>query len=336
MFGSKVYKYLVNNSFVVKNFIFNTGKTHLIPDEKALGRLLMELDPDTSYIIAVGSGTLNDLARIISSRTKIPYMIVGTAPSMDGYASVVSPLIIESFKKTFSGVYAHSIIGDVSILKHAPMEMIHSGFGDILGKMTALADWKLSKEINNEYYCPTCVAMVQNAIDKCISNIDGIARRDDMAIKYLMEGLVYSGIAMGLAQDSRPASGAEHILAHYWEIDAISKGKEHALHGNAVGVATVVVALIYSFIGSRLPVKIDVVSPQEVINLLRKLGANYTPASIGISRELFRESILIGWKIRPRYTILRYAQQNGLLEELADKLDNYFYSEKFCDWGCVY
>ena len=125
-------------------------------------------------------------------------------------------------------------------------------------------------------------------------------------------------------------------MAHYCEIDAISKGKEHALHGNAVGVATVVVALIYSFIGSRLPVKIDVVSPQEVINLLRKLGANYTPASIGISRELFRESILIGWKIRPRYTILRYAQQNGLLEELADKLDNYFYSEKFCDWGCVY
>ena len=70
VFGSKVYKYLVNNSFVVKNFIFNTGKTHLIPDEKALGRLLMELDPDTSYIIAVGSGTLNDLARIIAQEQK--------------------------------------------------------------------------------------------------------------------------------------------------------------------------------------------------------------------------------------------------------------------------
>lgn len=325
VFGSVIHDFFVNNNYEVKNFIFNTGEACLIPDEKALGRLIMELETDTSLIVAVGSGTLNDLARIVSSRTKTPYMIIGTAPSMDGYASVVSPLIIEGFKKTFAGVYAHSIIADIEIIKQAPMEMIHSGFGDVLGKMTALVDWKLSREINKEYYCPICVAMVQNAIDKCVSSIDGLAKRDDTAIKYLMEGLVYSGIAMGLAKDSRPASGAEHILAHYWEIDAISKGREHALHGNAVGVATVVVALIYKFIGDRLPVKIDVVSPEKIIDLLRKVGANYTPPSIGIDRDLLRKSILEGWKIRPRYTILRYAQQNDLLEELADKLDKYFY-----------
>jgi len=326
IYGSKVHELLINNSFNVKNFIFDKGKVQLIPDERALGRLVMEMEIDTSLIIAVGSGTLNDLARILSSRTNIPYIIIGTAPSMDGYASVISPLIIEGFKKTFPGVYANSIIGDVEIMKQAPMNMILAGFGDILGKMTALADWKLSKEINNEYYCQTCVTMVQNAIDKCVNNIDGIVRRDETSIKYLMEGLVYSGIAMGLAKDSRPASGAEHILAHYWEIDALSKGQEHALHGNAVGVGTVIISLIYNIIGDRLPVKVNVVNPEEVITLLKRVGAKYSPASLGITRELFRESILEGWKIRPRYTILRFAQQMGLLEELADKLDKYFYN----------
>lgn len=324
--GSKALDILTNNGFNVNNFVFDVTDGDLIPDEIALGRLIMEMEIGTSLIIVVGSGTLNDLARIISSRTNIPYIIIGTAPSMDGYASVISPLIIDNFKRTFPGVYAHSIIGDVEIMKQAPINMVHAGFGDILGKMTALADWELSRQINDEYYCETCVSLVQNAIDNCINNIDGIIKRDGNAIKYLMEGLVYSGVAMGLAKDSRPASGAEHILAHYWEIDAISKGKPHALHGNAVGVATVVVSLIYNILEDRLPGKIEVVKPDELVALLKRVGANYSPASLGISKELFQESILEGWKIRPRYTILRFAQQHGFLEELADKLDKYFYN----------
>jgi glycerol-1-phosphate dehydrogenase [NAD(P)+] len=110
VYGSKVHEILNNNNYTIKNFVFDTSNKNLIPDEKALGRLIMEIEIDTSLIIAVGSGTLNDLARIISSRTKIPYIIIGTAPSMDGYASVISPLIIEGFKKTFPGVYAYSML----------------------------------------------------------------------------------------------------------------------------------------------------------------------------------------------------------------------------------
>jgi glycerol-1-phosphate dehydrogenase [NAD(P)+] len=181
VYGSRVEEELKKNSFNVKSFVFETSHP-LIPDEKALGRLFIEIEQDTSLIIAVGSGTINDLARMVSSRTKIPYISVATAPSMDGYALVVSPLIVEGMKKTFPAVYPYAIIADMDILKEAPMHMIHAGFGDILGKLTALSDWELTRQVNGEYYCDTIVELVRRAIARCIESADGILKRDETAI----------------------------------------------------------------------------------------------------------------------------------------------------------
>jgi len=326
VFGEKAAKSLADEGFRTRLFVYE-GQCALVPDERAVGRLLTETGKDTSLILAVGSGTLNDLARYISSRTGIPYVIVCTAPSMDGYASVVSPLIIEGFKKTFEAVYPYAIVADLDILKTSPPDMVKAGFGDIIGKMTALADWDLSRRLNGEYYCKTSVQLVRNALDKCISNAAGMMKYEDEAILSLTEALIFSGIAIGLVGNSRPASGAEHHLAHYWEMEALSHGKEHPLHGNSVGVGSVVVAMLYQFMKDWLPDGFDVPDPSYIKNLLESAGACSSPASLGIDRVVFRNSIIHAMKIRPRYTVFHLIKDKGLLEKFADELTDGFYGK---------
>jgi glycerol-1-phosphate dehydrogenase [NAD(P)+] len=322
--GETVKALMVKECFNVREFIFNNALP-LVPDEEAIGRLLVEIEKNTSLLIAVGSGSLNDLAKIISSKINIPYIIVATAPSMDGYASTVSPLIIEGYKKTFEAVCPYAIIADIDILKEAPVEMRQAGFGDIIGKFTALADWELSRKLNGEYYCETSVNLVKNALKKCLDNYKGIITCDSKAIKYLTEVLILSGIAMGLVGNSRPASGAEHHLAHYWEMDALSKRQKHPLHGNMVGVGTVIISSIYELIGFRDQFHIEIPKPEEIKLMLRKVGACDNPSSLGISRELFHRSIIHALEVRPRYTVLQYASQMGYLEKFADELTKRFY-----------
>lgn len=327
VYGKKIEEELRKNDFDLKSHVFDTPNSWLVPDEKAIGRMLVEIEPDTQLIIAVGSGSLNDLSRLLSCKTHIPYCIVCTAPSMDGYASIVSPLIIDHFKVSYDGVYPSAIIADTEIVNTAPMEMVRAGFGDIIGKYTALTDWVLSREVNGEYYCETCVELINNAIKKCTDNIDGIAKRDETAVKYIMYALILSGVAIGLAGCTRPASGTEHLFSHYWEMDALKNGREHPLHGNSVGTATVIVASIYDLLKEDLPAACTWPKPEEIAVLLRKVGAADSPKTLGISRDLFKASVLYAKDVRPRYSVLKYAAKVGKLEEIADVLTRKFYGD---------
>jgi len=324
IYGKKVLQTLENEGYIHGLHVFES-KTNLIPNEEAMGRLLVEIENDVAMIIAVGSGTINDISRIMSYKLNIPYIIVATAPSMDGYASTVSPLIINGSKKTYEAVYPYAILADMNIVKEAPKEMICAGFGDIVGKYTALSDWQLSKDVNKEYYCETCVEMVRFAMKKCIDNAQGIAMKDSQAIRYLMEALVLSGVVMGMVGNSRPASGAEHHLSHYWEVEAIAKGIEHPLHGNSVGVGTVVISRIYKMVKAEYRINFTTPDPEDIINILKSAGCCYNPKDLGIDKEVFRSSILHAKEIRPRYTILHLAQELGMLEQAADEITEMYY-----------
>ncbi|WP_238899889.1 sn-glycerol-1-phosphate dehydrogenase [Clostridium sp. YIM B02500] len=312
--------YKINNIMLVSD-------GDLIPDEKAIGRVLVEVNNETELIVAVGSGSINDICRIISAKTHIPYVIMGTAPSMDGYASTVSPLIIDGAKVTYPGTNPYAIIADSNIMKDAPFEMICAGFGDILGKYTALSDWRLSNTIYNEYFCDTTEKLVRNAMYKCFENIEGAVKRDVKAIEYISEALILSGIAMTLSGNSRPASGAEHHLSHYWEIDKLSRKLEHPLHGNSVGVGTVISAWLYKKLNIEERFGIKTPVPEIIINLLNSIGAKSNPKALGIEKELFHRSVIHALEIRPRYTILQYAKTENMLEEYANELTNLFYGE---------
>jgi len=252
-------------------------------DERSIVRILVSLKPDTDFLIAVGSGTINDLVRFTSSRTGIPYISVPTAPSVDGYASTVVPLLMDGFKRTVPGTYPTAIVADTAVLCKAPHPMIAAGFGDMVGKLTALSDWQLGHVLDDEYICQTSFDMMNSALQKCLSDPNGIRERKPYAIKTLMEGLILSGVAMMLVGNSRPASGCEHHLAHYWEMIFAQQGLPQAYHGAKVGIATPIIASVYnklmSFSEARVKALAEAYQPvseqtrrQDIINAFGALS----------------------------------------------------------------
>ncbi|HIX29459.1 MAG TPA: sn-glycerol-1-phosphate dehydrogenase [Candidatus Blautia stercoravium] len=247
--GFRVYEALAKAGFNFSKVLYH--EPELVPDEQALIYLFTQVPQDCDLIIAVGSGTINDLCRYVSYKMKIDYYVVGTAPSMDGYASNVSPLIIRHLKTTYTARPARVIIGDLQVLCEAPMHMLAAGVGDIIGKYVCLADWQLAHEINEEYLCPEVTALVRTSIEKVTENAEAAAKREKNAVAALMEGLVLSGIAMSYIGNSRPASGSEHHMSHYWEMMFLLRHQPDPLHGTKVGVATVAALRLYEMLKEK-------------------------------------------------------------------------------------
>ena len=304
--------------------VFQT-ETPLVPNEYALGSVLAAMTSQDDMLLAVGSGTLNDVTKYVSARTGIPYVIAATAPSMDGYASTVAPTILDGFKTTLPAVYPAAIVADVDILKDAPMPMLTAGFGDIIGKFTSLADWRLSHQLNGEYYCPEVAGVIEAAVETCAANAQALAQREPQAIQAVTEALILSGLAMGMVGVSRPASGAEHQMAHYWEMDALRRGEEHPLHGNAVGVGTVLAASLYEMAAEYLPQGFAAPDKGQILACLQAAGSCADPKELGIRRELCLESLLHAMELRDRFTVQKLLEQKGKLASCAQELVARYY-----------
>lgn len=304
--------------------VFQT-ETPLVPNEYALGSVLAAMTSQDDMLLAVGSGTLNDVTKYVSARTGIPYVIAATAPSMDGYASTVAPTILDGFKTTLPAVYPAAIVADVDILKDAPMPMLTAGFGDIIGKFTSLADWRLSHQLNGEYYCPEVAGVIEAAVETCAANAQALAQREPQAIQAVTEALILSGLAMGMVGISRPASGAEHQMAHYWEMDALRRGEEHPLHGNAVGVGTVLAASLYEMAAEYLPQGFAAPDKGQILACLQAAGSCADPKELGIRRELCLESLLHAMELRDRFTVQKLLEQKGKLSLCAQELVARYY-----------
>lgn len=304
--------------------VFQT-ETPLVPNEYALGSVLAAMTSQDDMLLAVGSGTLNDVTKYVSARTGIPYVIAATAPSMDGYASTVAPTILDGFKTTLPAVYPAAIVADVDILKDAPMPMLTAGFGDIIGKFTSLADWRLSHQLNGEYYCPEVAGVIEAAVETCAANAKALAQREPQAIQAVTEALILSGLAMGMVGVSRPASGAEHQMAHYWEMDALRRGEEHPLHGNAVGVGTVLAASLYEMAAEYLPQGFAAPDKGQILACLQAAGSCADPKELGIRRELCLESLLHAMELRDRFTVQKLLEQKGKLSLYAQELVARYY-----------
>lgn len=241
--GNRLLSLLSKEKIPFSFYMFE--ETELVPDELALGKLLINYDPACDVIIGVGSGTISDLSRFFSHYLQLPYYIVATAPSMDGYASTGSALIRNNLKTTFDCQMPRAIIADISVISSAPQNMIAAGFCDVVGKYTSLADWRLSAIINDEYYCKQVAEITRTSLEQTIALKNGIAQGDPQAIGKLMEALILAGISMSFVGNSRPASGSEHHLSHFWEMRFLFENKPAILHGTKVGIATILIAGLY-------------------------------------------------------------------------------------------
>lgn len=322
--GRQVEQLLDQAGLAYHKRVFQT-ETPLVPNEYALGSVLAAMTSQDDMLLAVGSGTLNDVTKYVSARTGVPYVIAATAPSMDGYASTVAPTILDGFKTTLPAVYPAAIVADVDILKDAPMPMLTAGFGDIIGKFTSLADWRLSHQLNGEYYCPEVAGVIEAAVETCAANAQALAQREPQAIQAVTEALILSGLAMGMVGVSRPASGAEHQMAHYWEMDALRRGEEHPLHGNAVGVGTVLAASLYEMAAEYLPQGFAAPDKGQILACLQVAGSCADPKELGIRRELCLESLLHAMELRDRFTVQKLLEQKGQLASCAQELVERYY-----------
>jgi len=225
----------------------------VIADGAHILQVLVPYDDVPRTYLAVGSGTITDIVRFATHRMGRGFISLPTAPSVDGYASVNAPLVIGRFKCTVNAQGPLAIFVDLPTLCAAPKNMIAAGFGDVLGKFTSLADWKLGRLIWDEPYDDSVAEQTRNALCRCVDHAADIGAADPIGVRTLMEALIASGVAMLRFGDSRPASGAEHHLSHYWEMRLLLEGRPAILHGAKVGVATLRIAGWYDRIRDLSP-----------------------------------------------------------------------------------
>ena len=223
------------------------------PAELATGSVALNFDVSCDGILCVGSGVMNDLCKVMSNITGRPSVVIATAPSMDGYASDGAAMEVNNIKLSLKQVIPAALICDTDIMAEAPMHMLHAGLGDMMGKFSALSEWKIARLILGESYCAETAKLVGVSLDKIINASSGISERNRQSIAAITEGLILSGIAMAFAETSRPASGLEHYFSHCWEMMAIARGEECELHGIQVGVGTILTLKIYEHLKDIRP-----------------------------------------------------------------------------------
>lgn len=239
--------------------------------------LAMERMPEEcDYLIAIGSGTVHDITRYIAYTKGVPFVSCPTAASVDGFCSSVAAMTWDGFKKTFTAVAPKIVVADLDIISKAPAFLTSSGFGDMIGKFIALADWKIAHELTGEYFCPVIHDMTLDATRAVMESAEDIKNGDISAFEKLMYGLLMSGLAMQLLGNSRCASGAEHHISHLIEMQPIGLGAcSDALHGEKVGVGTLIASREY----------------HRIKNNSSLLHGDYLPASEDYIANMFGERL---------------------------------------------
>ncbi len=243
-FGKAVEEALLSANYdVVK--ICLAGK-EVIADEHYLVKVLLSYDGQERVFLAVGSGTITDIARLVSFKTKSEFISLPTAASVDGYLSSRAPLVVGGFKNTYKAQAPVALFADLPVLCAAPGILSAAGFGDMVGKYLSLADWRLGCLLWGERYDDAIAARTARAVENCVRLAGGICEGQPEAIGALMHSLVESGLCMLEFGSSAPASGAEHHLSHYWEMRLLREGRPAIFHGLKVGVASVISAGWYA------------------------------------------------------------------------------------------
>lgn len=200
-------------------------------------RHVMQQAQGCGFLLAVGSGTVNDLGKYASAQLGIPYAVVATAASMNGYASANASITVHEHKKTLPAHMPVAIIGDLGVIAAAPSRLTRSGLGDMLCRPCVQADWLLSHLLLGTTYDPRPFAWLAPLEAKLIEHASALGQSDESAIETLMQALILSGLAMSHCGGSYPASQGEHMIAHYMEM-AHARQLPPSYHGEQVGVCS--------------------------------------------------------------------------------------------------
>ncbi|MDX9909486.1 MAG: sn-glycerol-1-phosphate dehydrogenase, partial [Mariniphaga sp.] len=242
--GSKVKDYLTSGGIRIEEpFVYDNPKPYAEFDNVL--KLEEVLGKSNAIPIVVGSGTLNDLTKLASSRTNRQYLCVATAASMDGYTAYGASITYQGAKQTFSCPAPQAILADIEIIRQAPPLMTAAGYADLFAKVPAGADWILADALGIEPIDEKAWSIVQDGLKDALADPKGAREGKESAITSLIEGLMLGGFAMQWSKTSRPASGAEHQFSHLWNMEHHTHQGETPSHGFQVGVATLAVTRLY-------------------------------------------------------------------------------------------
>ena len=227
-------------------------------------------DPDV--IITVGSGTLMDFARYPAYKLGIPFVAIPTLASSDGFTANICSIVIDGQKKSIPMHAPALVLADLNIIAGAPMFLNVSGVADILSKHISLADWKIARLVSGEYYCERVAGMAQEALDMMIKCAEGMRRGEKPDIEGMTMAQMISGLTMQMLRNSRAASGAEHLIAHLVEMKPPRFENAHGIHGECVGVGTILCAEEYHRIAKLSP-KAKPFKPLDEAWVREKFGA---------------------------------------------------------------
>ncbi len=232
---------LAQGGFSVHTLIYDNLRT---AHQKDVDRVL-SLCSDADGVLSVGTGSLNDICRRAAFLADKPFAIFATAPSMDGFASDTAPITENNFKVSLPARQPRVILADTDILAAAPTELKSAGYGDMIAKYIAMADWRIANLTIGEYFCPQIADLTRDAVRRVVEMTDRVTENDAQTAGAILEALVMTGVAMKLCGSSRAASGAEHVVSHFWECKKLEQGLLSDFHGKKVGVASLMITRMY-------------------------------------------------------------------------------------------
>lgn len=267
-------------------FLF-PGTPMLHADESNVN-LLLEQFPENVVPVAIGGGTVNDLVKRASGLRHVSYCCVPTAPSVDGYTSSGAALTASGLKQTLPCPAPLAVVADSGILRNAPPEMFAAGYADLMAKIPAGADWLAADTLGIEAIDPAVWELVQTPLRDNLS--------DPSDVRRVFTGLAATGYAMQLYHDSRPASGADHLVSHIWEMENLCCDGKPVSHGFKVAIGTVTSTALYEALFSLSEQEarrlarpgLDRAGREAEIDALLSVGT-YGAATRTIALDKFRE-----------------------------------------------
>jgi glycerol-1-phosphate dehydrogenase [NAD(P)+] len=220
-------------------------------DDNTVG-WLREASAQSDALIAVGSGTINDLCKASARADNKPYAVFGTAASMNGYTSVTAAITVGGLKKTVPGIAARGVFLDLDVLAAAPARMTRAGLGDSLCRATCQTDWRLAQAICAVPYREAPFALLAEDEPGLFGEPEALVSGERTAMARLARTLVLSGFGMAICTGSEPASEGEHLIAHYGDM-LHSPDTRHPLHGEVVGVTTLTMARLHASLLAKPP-----------------------------------------------------------------------------------
>ncbi len=250
--------------------------------------LLLEQFPENVVPVAIGGGTVNDLVKRASGLRHVSYCCVPTAPSVDGYTSSGAALTASGLKQTLPCPAPLAVVADSGILRNAPPEMFAAGYADLMAKIPAGADWLAADTLGIEAVDPAVWELVQTPLRDNLS--------DPSDVRRVFTGLAATGYAMQLYRDSRPASGADHLVSHIWEMENLCCNGKPVSHGFKVAIGTVTSTALYEALFSLSEQEarrlarpgLDRAGREAEIDALLSVGT-YGAATRTIALDKFRE-----------------------------------------------